>query len=68
VFSTPGKGAPAGIEQLAEVCAAAAPFSVLGVGGIDESNYRSVIEHGAAGFAAIRFLNDLENLKKLYTR
>ncbi len=58
VFETPGKGEPQGLEKLSTVCSDVRPFPVLGLGGIDETNYASVIEAGASGFAAIRFLND----------
>lgn len=58
VFETPGKGEPQGLVELAKVCKELRPFPVLGLGGIDETNYSSVLEAGASGFAAIRFLND----------
>jgi thiamine-phosphate pyrophosphorylase len=64
IFETPGKAAPRGLAELREVCEAAKPFPVIGLGGIDETNYVSVLEI-AGGFAAIRFLNDAENLRKL---
>ncbi len=63
VFETPGKGEPQGLEILAEVCGDLHPFPVMGLGGIDESNYSTVLEAGASGFAAIRFLNDSEKLR-----
>lgn len=65
VFATPGKGEPLGIEALESICRASTGFPVLAVGGIDESNFRSVIEAGAAGFAAIRALNDPERLRSI---
>jgi thiamine-phosphate pyrophosphorylase len=65
IFSTPGKGAPQGTNALREVCEKLKPFPVIALGGIDETNYKSVLEAGASGFAAIRFLNDAENLRKL---
>ncbi len=65
VFASPGKGPPIGIEAFASVLCDVAPFPVIALGGIDASNYRTVIDTGAAGFAAIRYLNDIENLKKL---
>jgi thiamine-phosphate pyrophosphorylase len=58
VFETPGKGEPIGPAKLAEVCLSVSPFSVVAIGGIDVSNFRSVLDAGAAGFAAIRYLND----------
>jgi thiamine-phosphate pyrophosphorylase len=65
VFDTPHKGKPQGLEKLREVCEKLKPFLIIALGGIDETNYRQVLENGASGFAAIRFLNDAENLQKL---
>lgn len=56
IFHSPGKGEPVGIEKLREVCDALENFPVIALGGIDETNYREVLEI-ADGFAAIRFLN-----------
>lgn len=65
VFTSPGKGEPQGLRNLSEVCETVKPFPVIALGGIDKTNYKSVLEKGASGFAAIRFLNDVENLKSL---
>lgn len=65
VFSSPDKGEPQGLEKLSEICENLKPFPVIALGGIDETNYRSVLRNGAIGFAAIRFLNNFENLKML---
>jgi len=68
IFPTPDKekfGAPQGLEKLRELCKKLQNFPVIALGGIDENNYKSVLENGASGLAAIRFLNDTENLKKL---
>jgi thiamine-phosphate pyrophosphorylase len=65
VFPSPGKGTGVGLDELARVCSAAAPFPVLAVGGIDAANYNSVLDAGAAGFAAIRYLNDAEEMQRL---
>lgn len=65
VFASPNKGEPQGLKKLAEVCERLKPFPVIALGGIDETNYKTVLENGASGFAAIRFLNDSENLKML---
>lgn len=65
VYSTPGKGEPVGPDVLAETVKAAGSFPVLALGGIDSGNYRSVLETGAAGFSAIRFLNDRDTLVHL---
>ena len=58
VFATPGKGEPQGVDMLSRVCSATQGFPVIAVGGVDGSNFRSIFDAGAAGFAAIRFLND----------
>ncbi|MCY7376875.1 MAG: thiamine phosphate synthase [Pyrinomonadaceae bacterium] len=65
IYQSPDKGAPQGIEKLKEVCQWLKPFPVIALGGIDETNFAEVLETGASGFAAIRFLNDEGNLKKL---
>jgi thiamine-phosphate pyrophosphorylase len=67
LFLTPNKGEPQGVETLREVCEKLKPFPVIALGGIDETNYKAVLENGASGFAAIRFLNDAENIRKLST-
>jgi thiamine-phosphate pyrophosphorylase len=58
VFASPNKGAPKGLSELASVCDHLAGFPVIGLGGIDETSFQDVLNAGAAGFAAIRFLND----------
>jgi len=65
IFDSPDKGNPQGVEKLREVCEKLKPFPVIALGGIDATNYKSVLEAGASGFAAIRFLNDAKNLKKM---
>ena len=62
VFATPGKGDPAGLDQLAEICGMAAPFPVIAVGGIDGSNLESIHAAGASGYAAIRYLNEFVSI------
>lgn len=67
IFKTSSKvkyGAPQGLGRLKEVCEDLDPFPVIALGGIAENNYRSTLKSGARGFAAIRFLNDLENLEE----
>ena len=59
------KGEPQGIEKLKAVCELLNPFPVIALGGIDETNFADVLKAGAIGFAAIRFLNDERNLRKL---
>lgn len=65
VFDSPNKGKPQGLEKLREVCEKLRPFPVLALGGIDETNYQKILENGASGFAAIRFLNDAKNLQTI---
>lgn len=65
IFETPGKGRPLGLDELARVARELAGFPVIALGGIEERNYADTIWAGASGFAAIRFLNNTENLKAL---
>jgi thiamine-phosphate pyrophosphorylase len=65
IFSTPNKGEPQGVENLREICEKLKQFPVVALGGIDASNFAEVLSAGASGFAAIRFLNDAENIRKL---
>jgi thiamine-phosphate pyrophosphorylase len=67
IFLTPKKSKPEGIENLREVCEKLNPFPVVALGGIDAGNFLEVLKAGASGFAAIRFLNDAENIRKLFT-
>ena len=66
IFYSPNKGKPVGLDALREVCAKLKPFPIIALGGIDETNYREVLQI-ANGFAAIRFLKDVENLHKFPT-
>lgn len=59
VFSTPGKTETKSLAALSDVCRKVTPFRVIAIGGIDAANFESVLENGAAGFATIRYLNDL---------
>lgn len=65
IFASPGKGEPKGLKELSDICEKLKSFPVIALGGIDETNYRSVLANGAGGFAAIRFLNDIKNLKSV---
>lgn len=65
VFATPGKGPASGPDRLAEACSAVTPFPILGLGGIDASNCRSVIEAGASGVAAIRGFGDPDAIRAM---
>ncbi|MFN6964339.1 MAG: thiamine phosphate synthase [Pyrinomonadaceae bacterium] len=57
VFATPGKTA-IGASALGEAVERVRPFPVLALGGVDKTNIAAVLASGAAGFAAIRLLND----------
>ena len=65
IFDSPGKGDPVGIEALSEVCERSRPFPVIGLGGIDGTNFESVLATGASGIAAIRSLNDPDSLRSI---
>ena len=65
IFDTPGKAPAKGIEALKEACSNAIPLPVLALGGVDSRNWRAVLAAGAAGFAAIRSLNDPASLRKI---
>jgi thiamine-phosphate pyrophosphorylase len=65
VFRTSGKGPVVGLDGLRAAVESAAGFPVLALGGVNGSNYRDVLDCGAAGFAAIRYLNDVSALRKL---
>jgi thiamine-phosphate pyrophosphorylase len=67
IFYAPEKGEPKGLDELSRVCKKLNSFPVIALGGINETNYASVFENGARGFAAIRFLNNADNLRKLTT-
>lgn len=54
-----------GIEKLKEMVKSAGDFPVIALGGIDEKNITEVWQSGAAGIAAIRFLNNRKNLQQL---
>ncbi len=60
IFSKQAKG----FDELRHVCERLKPFPVIALGGIDETNYREVCKV-TSGFAAIRFLNNADNLRKL---
>ena len=68
VFSTPGKGRAVGLAEFGKVCKAVSPFPVLALGGVDAGNFEDIFDAGAAGFAAIRFLNDRESFRLLAGR
>ncbi len=71
VFLTPSKaknGSPAGLEQLARVCAALQPFPVLAIGGVDADNFGECLRAGAHGVAAIRMFSDPKRLKAIASK
>lgn len=63
-FSPIFSKAEKGIDELRKVCETLKPFPVIALGGVAEKNYREVCKV-ASGFAAIRFLNTPDNLRKL---
>ncbi len=66
IFESPNKNTPQGLEKLREVCEKLRPFPVIALGGINETNYKSVLKTGASGFAAIRFLNDIQTFERIF--
>lgn len=64
VFPTPGKKA-SGLADLKDVCRRLQGFPVIAIGGIDASNLAEVLTAGAAGFAAIRSMNEPASLKEI---
>lgn len=65
IFTTPGKGEATGLRALREVCITFSTIPIIGLGGIDSTNFHSVIEAGAAGVAAIRWFNEPGSLSQL---
>jgi thiamine-phosphate pyrophosphorylase len=65
IFYSPNKGEPQGLKNLHEICKKLESFPVIALGGVDETNYLDILKNGASGWAAIRFLNNWENLRKL---
>ena len=65
VFETPGKPYARGLAEFSRVVESLRPFPVLALGGIGESNAQTVIDAGAAGFAAIRSLSDVDRLRRI---
>jgi thiamine-phosphate pyrophosphorylase len=67
IFETPMKGESIGLNALRDAVNELTNFPVLALGGINETNYQEVVATGCAGFAAIRFLNDVTSLKTVST-
>lgn len=63
IFETPGKGPACGTAELRNVCNAVPDLPVIGIGGIDKTNCAAVLDAGAAGFAAIRSLNEANEMR-----
>lgn len=54
-------GPPLGLERFAEICRAVR-IPVLAIGGINLTNFREPLKHGAAGLAAIGLFADPDHL------
>jgi thiamine-phosphate pyrophosphorylase len=70
VFATPSKsafGAPQGIERLGEACRAVR-IPVLAIGGVTVENAHSCLAAGAAGVAAIRLFQEIEDVSAVVKR
>lgn len=65
VFESPGKRDPTGLAALSDVCSKVGSFPIIGLGGIDETNFESVLAAGASGIAAIQSLNDAALLRSM---
>lgn len=69
IFATPSKTKldlpPQSLKKLAEICTAMKDFPIVALGGIDETNFQSVLETGAHGIAAIRWLNNPQHLSRI---
>jgi thiamine-phosphate pyrophosphorylase len=71
VFETESKrgyGPPQGLDKLAEVTRELGEFPVVSIGGITLENAGECFRAGASGVAAIRLLNDAENLSSIVNR
>ena len=67
VFETESKrafGEPQGLNKLAEVTRELGEFPVVAIGGITLDNVDECFQAGARGIAAIRLLNDTDNLTR----
>jgi len=63
VFATPGKGAPVGLEGLARAAAVGVP--VLALGGVTLERFGDLAGAGAAGIAAIRLFQSIQDLMEV---
>jgi thiamine-phosphate pyrophosphorylase len=64
IFDTSRKSGQ-GLDTLKLAVTEFPQIPILGLGGIDETNLSGVLETGAAGFAAIRYMNEKENLQQI---
>jgi thiamine-phosphate pyrophosphorylase len=68
VFATESKrefGEPQGLERLQEITNALRGFPVVAIGGITLDNVAACFAAGASGVAAIRLLNDAEQISSI---
>lgn len=68
VFETASKreyGEPLGLEKLQRVAAGVKPFPVLALGGVTRDNVEDCFRAGASGVAAIRVMNNAEELGRV---
>jgi thiamine-phosphate pyrophosphorylase len=68
VFETASKrvyGEPLGLEKLEQVASSLTQFSVLALGGVTLDNAAGCFRAGAAGVAAIRLMNDPDQLTRV---
>jgi thiamine-phosphate pyrophosphorylase len=68
IFATPSKieyGAPQGLNKLREVCIKAENYPIIALGGIEQTNFRSALNAGAKGVAAIRLFNNPGTLPQI---
>ncbi len=65
VFETPGKAEQVGLEGLCTACSAVEDLPVLALGGVGMEHLADLLKAGAAGFAAIRSLEDHGQLEKI---
>jgi thiamine-phosphate pyrophosphorylase len=71
VFQTESKrgyGPPQGLDKLAAITRELGEFPVVAIGGITLENTGECFRAGASGVAAIRLLNDAENLSSIVNR
>lgn len=71
IFKTPAKekyGQPQGIDKLREVVKTAGDFPIVALGGINAENLTEVFSVKVRGIAAIRLLNEIENLPQILNK